>query len=98
MSRGINQVECIGLTIGVMVLHLDCVALNSNAFFAFEVHIVENLSLHFTLIKRVSIFKQAVGKCTFAVIDVSDDTEIADIFHIYSIFILRANIQKNLYL
>ena len=86
VSRGVNQIECIGLTIVVMVLHLDSVALDCDTFFAFEVHIVEHLRLHFALIKRVGVFEQTVGQCAFAVIDVSDDTEIADIFHINTNF------------
>ena len=73
-------------------------ALDGETLFAFEVHIIEHLSLHFALIERVGIFEQAVGQRTFAVVNMRDNTEVANIFHIYNIFILRANIHKIFYI
>ena len=86
MSRGIDQIERIGLAVGMVVFHLDSVALDGDTLFAFEVHIIEHLSLHFALIERVGIFEQAVSQRTFAVVDMRDNTEVANIFHIYNIF------------
>ena len=99
MSRCVNQIERIGLAVGMVVFHLDSVALDGDTLLAFEVHIIEHLSLHFALIERVSIFEQAVGQGTFAVVDMRDNTEVANIFHIYSIFnFARKYTQKILYI
>ena len=99
MSRGIDQIERIGLTVGMVVFHLDSVALDGDTLFAFEVHIIEHLSLHFALIERVGIFEQAVSQRALTVVDMRDNTEIADIFHIYSIFnFARKYTQKILYI
>ena len=67
-------------------------ALDGDTLLTLEVHVVEHLSLHLTLVQRVSLFEESVSKGTLAVIDVSNNTEIANILHLVSKlqYIIRA--------
>ena len=82
VSRGVDQVERVPLSVAGRVLHLDGVALDGDSLFAFEVHVVEHLRLHFALVERVGLLQQTVCECRFAVVDVGYDAEISDVFHI----------------
>jgi hypothetical protein len=57
------------------------VAFDCDTTFALEIHIVEHLCLQVLLCDGVGIFEQTVGKSAFAVVDVSYDAEVTDIFH-----------------
>ena len=81
VPRGVDQVERVSLSVAGRVLHLDGVALDGDALFAFEVHVIEHLRLHFALVQRVGLFQQPVGERRFAVVDMGYDAEIADVFH-----------------
>ena len=81
VSRGVDQVERVPLSVAGRVLHLDGVALDGDSLFAFEVHVVEHLRLHFALVERVGLFQQTVCECRLAVVDVGYDAEVADVFH-----------------
>ena len=65
----------------VVISHLDGVAFNGNATLAFKVHIVEHLVLKVFSANGVGVFKQSVGQGAFAVVDMSDDAEIANMVH-----------------
>ena len=65
----------------IVVVHLDGVALDSDATFALQIHIVENLRLHVTLGHSLRALQQTICQSGFAVVNVCDDTEVADIFH-----------------
>jgi hypothetical protein len=56
-------------------------ALDSNAAFALQVHVVEQLGLRFALGNSVGVFKQTVGKRTLTVVDMRYDTKITNVFH-----------------
>ena len=87
VSRSVNQVERVGVAVGMVVFHLYGVALDSDTAFAFEVHVVEHLSLG--NLYRVGAFEQAVGECRLAVVDMCDDAEISDVFHfIFTVFVM----------
>lgn len=81
MSRRIDQIERILHSVMRRVFHLDGVAFDGDALFAFEFHVIEHLSLHFTLIERVGFFQQTIGKRRFSVVDMGYDAEITDVFH-----------------
>jgi len=81
VPRGVDQVERVSLSVAGRVLHLDGMALDGDALFAFEVHVIEHLRLHFALVQRVGLFQQPVGERRFAVVDMGYDAEIADVFH-----------------
>ena len=59
--------------------HRDRTSLDRDPAFAFKIHVVEDLVLHFAFGDRPGVLKQAVGERTFAVIDVGDDTKVADV-------------------
>jgi hypothetical protein len=82
VARGVDEVEHVALAVAGRVLHLDGVALDGDALFALEVHVVEHLGLHFALVERVGLFEQAVGQGALPVVDMGYDAEIADVFHI----------------
>ena len=82
MARGVDQVKNVFNAICRMdILHLDGVALDGNSAFAFEVHIVKRLVLHVALADGVGILQQTVSERAFAVVNVGNDAEVADIFH-----------------
>ena len=60
VSRRIDQIERIVLPVAGRVLHLDGVALDGDPLFAFEVHVVEHLILHFALVQRIGLLQQTV--------------------------------------
>lgn len=80
MAGGINQVQYIFLAIADKV-HLDGVTFNSNAAFAFQVHVIQHGIHHSALADGFGGFDKAVGQGAFTVVDVSDNAEVADIFH-----------------
>ena len=57
--------------------------LDGDAAFAFEVHGVEHLGLHLTCREGAGQLQQAVGEGGFAVVDVRDDREIADVLDVH---------------
>ena len=81
VSRGVDQVERILLPVAGGVFHLYRVAFDRDALFAFELHVVEHLRLHFALVQGVGLFEQAVCQRALAVVDVGYDAEVADVFH-----------------
>ena len=79
MSRSVDKVKCVFLTIE-FVLHLDGVALDGDATFFLQIHIVEHLSVR--NVDGLGTFQQSVGQRTLSVVDVSNDAEIAYVFHV----------------
>ena len=61
------------------VHHADGVRLDGDAALALQVHRVEHLRLHLARGQRAGQLQQAVGERGFAMIDVRDDREIADV-------------------
>jgi hypothetical protein len=59
-------------------MQADAFGLDGDAALAFQVHGVEHLLVHFALRQGAGHFEQTVGKGGFAVVDVRDDTKIAD--------------------
>jgi len=56
--------------------------LNGNSFFTFKVHIIKHLRLHIPITYCISKFKEAVGKSTFSVVNMSYNAKVPDILHI----------------
>ena len=61
------------------VVEADGVGLDRDPALALQIHGVEHLLHHFALGQRAGDFQQAVGQRRLAVIDVRDNTEIADV-------------------
>ena len=81
MSRGVDKIERIYLSILSFVLHLDSVALDGDTLLALEIHVIKYLILHFALIQRTGHLKQSVGKRTLAVVYMCNDAKISNILH-----------------
>ena len=81
MPRRINEVENIGLAIGVLVAHLNGVALDGDASFPFEVHVVQRLIFHVPFGDGFGELQEPVGQGALAVVNMGDDAEISDVFH-----------------
>ena len=57
-------------------------ALYGNAAFPFNIHIVQNLIFKISIEDHMGHLNQAVGKCRFPVINMSDDAEISNFLHL----------------
>ena len=80
MAGSVNKVELELLTL-VQVLHLDRVAFDRDTFFALQIHIIEHLVLHVPRGQGLRELKKTVGQGRLTMVDVGDDTEIADVAH-----------------
>ena len=78
MARGVDQVEGIVLPPVVPVAQPHGAGLDGDAPLALQIHVVEDLILHHAHFHRVALFDQTVGERGFAVVDMGDDREIAD--------------------
>ena len=56
MSRGVNQVKRIFLTI-LCIIHLDGMALDGDSTLSFQVHVIKHLGLHILTGYSVSDFE-----------------------------------------
>ena len=79
----VDQVELVGLAVLRGVGHADGVGLDGDAALALQVHGIEHLGLHLARGQRAGQLQQAVGQRGFAVVDMRDDREIADVLGIH---------------
>ena len=82
MPGCINQIQKISLAITGFIVQRGGLRLNRDAALFFDVHAVQNLRTHFAVFQAAAVLDEAVGEGGFAVVDVGDDGEIADIFHL----------------
>ena len=78
VARSVDKVEDILLSIA-HILHLNGVTLDGDTALALQVHVIEHLP--FRHLNGVGTFQQTVGECALTVVDMSDDTEVANVFH-----------------
>jgi len=64
------------------IIHLYCMAFDRYSTLSFQVHIIQHLCLKVSFRDGMGHFKQAVGERAFPMIDMGNDTEIADVFHV----------------
>ena len=81
VPRRIDQIQRVFFPF-IRILHLDSVALDGDASFAFQIHIVQHLVLHIAALDRLRVLQKAVGQRTLAVVDMGNDTKVSDILHI----------------
>ena len=81
MTRGVDQVELVGLAVLGGIVNGDGTGLDGDAALALEIHAVQNLLAHFTGGQTAAGLDQAVGKRTFAVVDVRNNGKVTDIVH-----------------
>ena len=78
MPGRIDKIELIQLPIFGVVAHPHGIQLDRDAALALQVHRIEDLLAHQSLVEGARELDQAVGKRRFAVVDMSNDTEIAN--------------------
>ena len=82
MPRGVDEVEKILLAFLVPLYHRYGMTLDRYAAFPLQVHGVEQLFRHVSRDHRIGIFQQSIGQGCLAMIDVSDDAEVANAFDV----------------
>ena len=78
MTRRVNQVELILLTVVGRVVHAHGLAFNRDAALSFDIHAIEQLFGHVALRNRSREFENTVRKRRLAVVDMGDDAEISN--------------------
>ena len=81
VTGGVNKIKYIFLPVGVLVINLDGVALDSDAFFSFEVHIVQHLVHHFPVGDGIGCLQKTICQGAFTMVNMRDDTKIPDMLH-----------------
>ena len=79
VAGSVDEIELISLAVVRGVHHADGVGFDGDAALALEVHGVEHLGLHFARGEGSGHLQQAVGERGFAMVDMRDDREIADV-------------------
>ena len=91
MSRRIDQIENIFLSIVRMVNRTDCLGLDRDTALTLQIHIIQHLILHLSLRQQTGLLDNTIGQSRFAVINMGDNTEISDMILIY---FQRKNLQR----
>jgi len=80
MARGINEVELIGFAVIGLVAHCHGAGLDRDAALLLNVHVIQHLIGHGALVNAVGQLQHTVGQGGFAVVDVGNNAEVADVF------------------
>ena len=78
MSRRVDQVEHVLLSIRRRVVHPGGLKLDRDPPFALQFHVVEELLLHVPVGHRARVLQQTISQRRLAVVDVGNDAEVAD--------------------
>jgi hypothetical protein len=77
MAGRIDEIKDIFLAVRSFVDQSDSLALDRNAAFPLQIHVVQDLVLHFTACEKARPLDHAIRKRRFAVIDMGHNAEIA---------------------
>ena len=78
MARRVHQIEDIGLAVLGLVVQPHGLGLDGDAALALDIHGIEHLVLHLAVGQPAGELDQPVGQGGFAMVDMGDDGEIAD--------------------
>jgi len=78
MARSVHEIERIDLPVLCLVLHADRMGFDRDAAFAFKIHGIQDLLLLVAVGNRIGLLQQTIRQGGFPMVDVGDDTEIAD--------------------
>ena len=78
VSRRIDEIQFVR-GISLHEGHSNRVEFDRDTTFAFEIHGIEDLGSHLTLLERPGGLDHAIGECGLPVIDMGDDAKIADV-------------------
>lgn len=82
MARRVDQVELVARPVVRLIAHPHRVELDGDPTLAFKIERVEHLGLHFALLQGAGFLDESVSERRLAVIDMSDDAEVADVTEI----------------
>ena len=82
MARGVDEIQLIGLAVAGLVAQGHALRLDGDAAFALQIHGIQHLFRHLAILQPAAELDEAIGQRRFAVIDMGDDGEITDVFHI----------------
>ena len=68
----------------MLVVYLNCMALDSDPFFSFQVHIVQHLVHHVTVADGMGSLQKTISQGGFAMVNMSDDTKVANVLQLSS--------------
>ena len=80
MSRRVNQVENVFLPVLCLVDCADCLCLDCDSSFPFQIHIIQYLGLHLPACQKSGIFNDPVRKRRLPMVDMGNDAEIPYMF------------------
>ena len=80
MSGGVNQVEDIVLSILCPIIEPHSAGLDGNTPLPLDIHVVQELVFHLPHRDSLGFLQNPVSQRGLPVVDVGDDTEIADVF------------------
>ena len=83
MAGRVHQIDLIGLAVFGSVHQAHGLRLNSNAALTLDIHSIEHLFLELSALDATTFLDQSVGKGRFAVIDMRDNREIANVGKFY---------------
>ena len=72
MAGSVNQIKFIKLAVFCFVIKLNRMSLNCYSAFTLQIHIIQNLILHITLLNRFGKLQQSVRKSGLTVIYMSN--------------------------
>src|SRR5690625_777543 len=81
VSGSVNLVVDKLLSIGTLIVHPNRMALYGDPSLSLQIHIIQDLGLHLTLTYRAGAFKKPVSTRRFSMLNVGNNTEIANVFH-----------------
>jgi len=81
MSRRVDEIKKVFLTVLSGVGQADGLALDSNTSFSFNIHVVEKLVLEFPIGDEIAELNHSVCEGGFAVVDMRNYAKISYIFH-----------------
>ena len=82
MSRCIDEVEYILLTVLRLILQTGRLELDRDAALTLNIHVVEVLLLHVARLYKPCLLYKAVGQGRFSMVDVGDYAEISNVVQI----------------
>src|SRR5215469_16543163 len=85
MSRCIDQIKLVLLAICRTVPHTYSLGFDRDPLFTLEIHLIKHLIGHLALGDGSRIFKQTIGKSRLTMIDMRDDTEVANMLLIHTL-------------
>jgi hypothetical protein len=94
VTRGIDQIQFEYLTGSARVGQGHGLALDGNASFPFDLHVIEDLIAKLPVADQAGVLNHSIGQGGFSMIDVSNDTEVSNLPHGQFLFSLQRNVPR----